>query len=246
MRPIPSMRSPIAIAALSLAAALAAQTPANAAAASAAAAPAADAGKAPRSPLDITSDQAETHSSDCSVIWTGSPEALRDQARLRADVMIGHMEILKKAKAGAKAPAKPVAAPGAAPGGGDCGDLLNVEAKGNVYYASPDGRRVHGDNAFYDAVTKIITITGDVTAVDGQNVMRGAKAVYNTDTGEGHMEGGGKGPGAKNRPRGVFYPKDAKTDDQTASATPGAATPAAPAAKPKKKKAPQPAAARDS
>ncbi len=258
MRLIPSMKSPIAIAALSVAAALAAQTSAQAAAAAAPAAPAtgtpatrapatgADAGKAARSPLDITSDQAETHSSDCSVVWTGSPEALRDQARLRSDIMIGHMEILKKAKAGAKAPAKPVAAGPAPAGSSDCGDLLNVEAKGNVYYASPDGRRVHGDNAFYDAVTKIITITGDVTAVDGQNVMRGTKAIYNTDTGEGHMEGSGKGPGAKNRPRGVFYPKDAKPDEQTASATPGEAAPAAPAAKPKKKKDAQPAASHDS
>ena len=105
---------------------------------------------------------------------------------------------------------------------------------------------MHGDNAFYDAVTKIITVTGDVTTVDGQNVMRGTKAIYNTDTGEGHMEGSGKGPGAKNRPRGVFYPKDAKTDDQASSATPGTAAPAATDAKPKKKKAAQPDAAHDS
>jgi lipopolysaccharide export system protein LptA len=245
MRLIPSMRSPIAIGVLSVAAALAAQTPV----AQAAAAPA-QPGATPKSPIDITSDQAETHSADCSVVWTGSPEALRDTSRLRADIMIGHMEILKKAKPGAKPAAKPAApaVAGAAPAASssDCGDLLNVEAKGNVYYASPDGRRVHGDNAFYDAVTKIITVTGDVTTVDGQNVMRGTKAIYNTDTGEGHMEGSGKGPGAKNRPRGVFYPKDAKTDDQAASTTPGAAAPAAPAAKPKKKKAAQPDAAHDS
>ena len=43
---------------------------------------------------------------------------------------------------------------------------------------------------FYDAASTTITITGDVTAVDGQNVMRGAKMVYNTQTGEGHVEGG--------------------------------------------------------
>jgi lipopolysaccharide export system protein LptA len=68
---------------------------------------------------------------------------------------------------------------------------------------------VHGDNAFYDFGNSTVTITGDVTAVDASNnVMRGTKMVYNTDTGEGHVEGGGKGPNAKNRPRGVFYPKN--------------------------------------
>ena len=248
MRLTPSMKSPIAMAALSAAAVLVAQTSATAAAPAApsSAAPtpavaAAQPGANPRAPIDITSDQAETHSADCSVVWTGSPEALRDTSRLRADIMIGHMEILKKAKAGTKPVAKPVAAPIAAAASGasssDCGDLLNVEAKGNVYYASPDGRRVHGDNGFYDAVTKIITVTGDVTTVDGQNVMRGTKAVYNMDTGEGHMEGGGKGPGAKNRARGVFYPKDAKNDQAAAPAAADGAAPAATEPKPKKKKA---------
>jgi lipopolysaccharide export system protein LptA len=235
MRLTPSMKSPIAMAALSAAAALAAlisvvmtsAAQAAAAAAPAAPAPAANAGKG--TPLDIASDQAETHSSDCTVVWTGSPEALRDQSRLRSDIMIGHMEILNKGKGAAKPAPKPAGAPGA--GAGDCGDLLNVEAKGNVYYASPDGRRVHGDNAFYDAVTKIITVTGDVTAVDGKSVMRGAKMVYNTDTGEGHMEGSAQGPGAKNRPRGVFYPKDANPDASADGTTAGAT-----ADTPKKKK----------
>jgi lipopolysaccharide export system protein LptA len=98
--------------------------------------------------------------------------------------------------------------------------MTTLEAKGNVYYVSGDGRRVHGDNGFYDAASTTITITGDVTAVDGQNVMRGTKMVYNTDTGEGHVEGGGKGPNAKNRPRGVFYPKDSNSDAATPDAKP--------------------------
>ncbi|HEX2815324.1 MAG TPA: hypothetical protein VHN39_02950, partial [Phenylobacterium sp.] len=78
--------------------------------------------------------------------------------------------------------------------------------------------------------TTTITITGDVTAVDGENVMRGTKMVYNTQTGEGHVEGGGKGPNAKNRPRGVFYPKDSEAQAQT----PGDQPADAPVAKKKK------------
>jgi lipopolysaccharide export system protein LptA len=147
-----------------------------------------------KAPVDVTADQLETHNTECTYVYTGSAEALQDTARLRADVLIAHLEP-KKGKPG-----------GAASSG--CGDMTSLEAKGNVYYVSTDGRRVHGDNAFYAAGSKTITITGDVTAVDGQNVMRGTKMVYNMDTGEGHVEGGGKGPNAKNRPRGVFYPKD--------------------------------------
>lgn len=158
-----------------------------------------------KAPWDVTADQLETHSSTCVAIYNGSAEALQDNSRLRADTLIAHLEVTK----GKPAPA----AGGGGDNGNSCGNMTTLEAKGNVYYASSDGRRVHGDNGFYDAATTTITITGDVTAVDGQNVMRGTKMVYNTQTGEGHVEGGDKGPTAKNRPRGVFYPKDA--NDQT-------------------------------
>lgn len=160
-----------------------------------------------KAPVDVTADQLETHNTECTYVYTGSAEALQDTARLRADVLIAHLEA-KKGK------------PGAAASSG-CGDMTSLEAKGNVYYVSTDGRRVHGDNAFYVSGGKTITITGDVTAIDGQNVMRGAKMVYNMDTGEGHVEGGGKGPNAKNRPRGVFYPKDAADQGGPAQDTSG-------------------------
>jgi lipopolysaccharide export system protein LptA len=157
-----------------------------------------------KEPIDVTADHLETQSADCVAIWTGSAEALQGTSRLRSEVMIAHLE-KKDGKSGQTA--------GGANSG--CGQMISLEAKGSVYYVAADGRRVHGDNGFYDAGTKTMTITGDVTAVDGQNdVMRGTKMVYNTDTGEGHVEGGGKGPGAKNRPRGVFYPKDSNSDSQ--------------------------------
>jgi len=158
-------------------------------------------------PVDITADQAVMHNSDCTAVWTGSAEALQDTSRLRADVMVVHMEI-KKGK-----PAAPtLSGASASSGSGDCGDMISIEAKGSVYFVSADGRRVHGDNGFYDSATTTVTITGDVTAVKDNDVMRGTKMVYNTQTGEGHVEGSGKGPSSKVRPRGVFYPKDSNPD----------------------------------
>jgi lipopolysaccharide export system protein LptA len=204
MKSLIAMAAPVALAA-ALAAVLAAQ-PAAALSAPAQPAAAQPAGgqptKSSKSPMDVTADHMETHNADCIVVFTGSAEALQDASRLRADVMTAHLEVQKdKPKSGSTTGAS----------SNTCGDMTTLDAKGNVYYASADGRRVHGDNAFYDAATTTVTITGDVTAVDGQNVMRGTKMVYNTDTGEGHVEGGGAGPGAKNRPRGVFYPKDSST-----------------------------------
>ena len=149
-----------------------------------------------KAPIDIVSDEAESHNADCSSTWRGSAEALQGNLRLRADVMTAHMTITRGGPKQA-----------GATGGGGCGDLATIDAKGSVYFVTPT-RRVRGDAAFYDASSTTLTVTGDVIAVEGQNVMRGTRMVYNTQTGEGRVEGGGKGRNAKDRPRGVFYPKD--------------------------------------
>jgi lipopolysaccharide export system protein LptA len=201
------MKSPIAMAALMALATLAVHPAA------------AQPGKHSKEPIDVTADHLETHNADCTAVWTGSAEALQGASRLRADKMIAHLELKKGGKSSAAGSAA----------SSDCGQMISLEAIGRVYYVSTDGRRVHGDNGFYDAASTTMTITGDVTAVQGQNVMRGTKMVYNTDTGEGHVEGTGSGQGSKTRPRGVFYPKDAADQGDAAQ---GSAD-----AKPKKKTA---------
>jgi lipopolysaccharide export system protein LptA len=218
------MKSPIAMAAVMALAALAVQ-PAAAQPAGGQTAAGQTAATQPanhsKGPIDVTADHLETHNTDCTAIWTGSAEALQDTSRLRADKMIAHLEIKKGGKSSSSGPGSTA--------NSDCGQMISLEAIGRVYYVSPDGRRVHGDNGFYDSASTTMTITGDVTAVQGQNVMRGTKMVYNTDTGEGHVEGTGTGQASKTRPRGVFYPKD--TADQ------GDTTQGAAGNKPKKKAA---------
>ena len=93
-----------------------------------------------------------------------------------------------------------------------------MEAEGSVYYVTPE-QRVRSNKAVYEANTDTITMTGDVVAVQGQNVLSGDRMVFNTKTGQGQVMGGGKG--SKSRPRGVFYPKQ---DDANAAATPSGAT----------------------
>jgi lipopolysaccharide export system protein LptA len=150
-----------------------------------------------KSPVDITADNLETSNSGCEAIWRGNAEALQDDARLRADVL----RIFNKPGA------KPVKS-GSVSGG--CGDLDRLEAEGSVYYVTPQ-QRVRANHALYEAGSTTITMTGDVVAVQGQNVLRGDKMIFNTDTGQGQVVGSAKGRGAKDRPRGVFYPQSSAT-----------------------------------
>jgi lipopolysaccharide export system protein LptA len=141
-------------------------------------------------PVDITADELETANNACTSIWRGHAEALQADARLRADVLTADFEVK----------------PGAGGRGGGCGDLLRLRADGSVYYMTPQ-QRVHGDSALYQAGSNTLVVTGDVVATQGQNVLRGTRMVFNTQTGQGHMEGEAKGRNKAARPRGVFYPK---------------------------------------
>ncbi len=146
-------------------------------------------------PVDITADELEVVQGQCLSVWKGSAEALQDTSRLRADVLKAYFEPNAKGAA----PATPAPAAGAAPNTSSCGALIRMEAQGSVYYVTPQ-QRVRANAAVYEASTDNITMTGDVVAVQGQNVLRGDKMVFNQKTGQGVVQGGGKG--GKNRPRG--------------------------------------------
>lgn len=143
-------------------------------------------------PVDITADELEVQNKACISIWRGKAEALQGQARLRADVL----RAIFQQKPGASG----------ATGTGACGDLIRIEADGSVYYVTSKDQRVRGDAGVYDANAETVTVTGDVVAVQGQNVLRGSRMVFNTNTGEGHMVGTASGRNQGSRPRGVFYP----------------------------------------
>ncbi|MFZ5719686.1 MAG: LptA/OstA family protein [Pseudomonadota bacterium] len=147
-------------------------------------------------PVDITADELEVQNKACVSTWRGRAEALQGNARLRADVIRAIFETK----------------PGSGTGTGACGDLVRMEAEGNVYYVTSKDQRVRGDEGVYDARNDTVVLTGDVVAVQGQNVLRGTRMVFNTQTGEGRMTGSATGKNAEGRPRGVFYPAK-KTED---------------------------------
>jgi lipopolysaccharide export system protein LptA len=129
-------------------------------------------------PVDITADSLEVVNTQCLSIWSGSAEALQDRTRLRADVLKTYS---KKGppKTGGK--------------GASCGELDRMEAIGNVYYVTPQ-QKVRGDAADYDVVGEIMVITGDVVAVNGQNVLRGERLTVNVATGDAQMQANSKAP----------------------------------------------------
>ena len=155
-----------------------------------------------KAPVDVTADNLETSNSGCTYTWTGNAEALQDKSRLRAD----KLTVINKL--GSSKPGKS----GGSSGAGDCGDMERLEAHGNVYYVTTDGQRVRANDAVYEAGSTTITMTGDVVAVRDRNVLRGDKMIFNTDTGQGQVVGTAKGRGAKDRPRGVFYPQQSSSN----------------------------------
>lgn len=143
-------------------------------------------------PVDLTADELEVLNAQCLSIWRGSAEALQDSSRLRADVLKTFFHVTGSTRTASATSTS-------------CGELQRIEAEGNVYYVTPE-QRVRGRNAVYDAATETITVTGDVVAAQGQNVLRGDRLVINVSTGHAQMHTDVKGRGKPGRVRGVFYP----------------------------------------
>ena len=156
-------------------------------------------------PVDISADEQEVINSQCKTIFRGAVEVLQDKARMRANVMTVYNR--------RKTPGKTSSGPG---GNADCGDVDRVEADGNVFYVTPE-QTVRGDHAVYDYGTDTIVVTGDVVAVQGQDVARGDRMTIKTKTNDVKMESNATGRG-KTRVRAVLYP-DQNKDKKPAAAT---------------------------
>ena len=149
-------------------------------------------------PVDISADEQEVITSQCKTIFRGAVEVLQDKARMRAATMTVYNRRKTPGKASSSSP----------PGGNDCGDVDRVEADGNVFYVTPE-QTVRGDHAVYDYATDTIVVTGDVVAVQGQDVARGDRMTIKTKTNDVKMESNATGRG-KTRVRAVLYPDQNK------------------------------------
>lgn len=112
----------------------------------------------------------------CTLNLRGQVEIIRDKTRLRSQTATAYSE---KGR------------------GGDCGGIVRLVAKGDVFYVTPD-QKVRADNADYDVTKEQAVFTGNVVAVRGQDVITSQSLVVNLETSAAESTGPF---------RGVFYPK---------------------------------------
>jgi lipopolysaccharide export system protein LptA len=83
---------------------------------------------------------------------------------------------------------------------GATGNIDKVYTEGETFYVTPT-ERIRGDRAVFDAPANIVQFTGNVTAVQGQNVLRGSLLTLNTKTRASTMRG------LDGRVRAVYFPQ---------------------------------------
>lgn len=130
----------------------------------------------PNAPLNVTAEsQSEFNPDTCTVSLAGKVEIIRDKTRLRS--------------ASAKAYS--------ARERGECGGITKLEARGDVFFVTPD-QRIRADSADYDVTNERAVFKGNVIAVRGQDVITSSTLTVELATNK--TEAGGPF-------RGVFFPE---------------------------------------
>ena len=144
-------------------------------------------------PIGMSADGMERFQTEGRTVYTGNVDVVQDQARLRTP---------KLTLFSSRRPGAPTPGPGASTN--DFGSIERIEAEGPVYYITPT-EQVKGDHGTYLAADDTITVTGNVTLVQGKDVLHGDKLVIEQKTGRSVIttQRPGKGP---ERVRGVFFP----------------------------------------
>jgi lipopolysaccharide export system protein LptA len=88
--------------------------------------------------------------------------------------------------------------------GGATGNVDKVITEGETFYVTPT-ERIRGDRAVFDSPANTVQFSGNVTAIQGQNVLRGSLLTLNTKTRASTMRG------LDGRVRAVFFPASQTT-----------------------------------
>jgi len=124
-------------------------------------------------PVDITGESLELV--DDVATWVGNVRAVQGEAILTADRLIAHLD--------------------------DDGAFRTIRAIGAVRYSNGK-EAITGDTGLYDADARTITISDNVVATQGKQVMTGGSLIYWIDTGKIRFTA----PGGR-RIRGIFHTK---------------------------------------
>lgn len=136
-------------------------------------------------PLDVSADDLEVFDQENRVVYSGDVNAVRGQARLRAD----RVEVFFEPRRGT---------------GTGFGALRRLEARGDVYYVTPT-EVARADFAVYDFEADQIVMTGEVVLTQGCNVSTGQRLVADLETGVSELAGSAE---TGDRVRSVFFPDE--------------------------------------
>ncbi len=168
-------------------------------------------------PVQVGSDNYHADQNVHTEYLDGRVEIQQNDARLRAD----HVKLIHsgEAAAGSTAPATATADNAT---GNSWGDVIRMEASGNVYYVAAD-RTMTGDNAVYTKADDTVVVTGGTVVLkQGQNVMTGTRVIAHPNAGTYNMDAS---PDSANhgRVKAVLYPNQ----DDNGNPKPAKAKPAA-------------------
>ena len=157
----------------------------------------------PGEPIGVSSDGSQVFQNENKVVLTGRVELVQGTSRMRSPRVVMYYNPKNATKDGA------ATADGAGPGA-----ISRMEADGPVYFVTPT-QSAKGDHGVYDAANDTITLTGNVTVIQDDNVATGDKLVIQQKSGLTTLSSGA----SAGRVKGVFYSKD-KPGDKPAAATP--------------------------
>jgi lipopolysaccharide export system protein LptA len=188
-----------------------------------------------KEPIKIDADRLDVFDKESRAVFAGNVVAVQGETTVRCTVMTLFYEPRGQNRPGqaAAAPAtQPAAQRAAAAPGQNDGAIRRIECTGPVTVISKT-QTATGDNAVFDRVTNKVILTGNVALADGQNITRGEKLVYDTQTGVANVE---TTPGG--RVKGLFIPGSGAQSPgggtaPSAGAKPAAGTSSAPAPRPR-------------
>jgi lipopolysaccharide export system protein LptA len=143
-----------------------------------------------RDPIRIDAAKLEVRDKEQKAIYSGDVVAVRGTTTIRTP----QMTIFYSARRDG-----PGATP-AANGNAQDGSIRRIEMTGPVSVVN-GAQTATANQMIYDAPRKEILLIGNAVIADGQNVQRGERIVYNTETGIATVSGG--------RVQGVFTPGEA-------------------------------------
>ena len=129
-------------------------------------------------PLDVSSDFFEAVEGQNYITWTGNVHAVQGDVVLTTPRLVLYQN--------------------------EEGAVTSVVASEGVRYSTPT-EKISGKKMVYVAKDDVITVTGNVVVIQGDQVMSGEKLVYNLTTGSLRFSGSGN-----RRVRGIFFPKNKK------------------------------------